>query len=206
MNKKNWQTILSYFFVGLIFLLLGIFIQGYLVTKSIISYKHEFDIPATLISLLSMAITVSAAFWVAKVLEKEKEEKRTEKNLIIAKVQELSSKVDFFGEKIISGTIPFIEVTSWLKRMSMNSKMIKDVVALSDMDSCQFIEAQINQDIQLLKNSLTTTPVTGSSVSPLINVANDTITITAHGMIQLEGQIESLSNNILKYQIEINKA
>jgi len=205
MNKRNWPTKASQIVILILILgvgvTLGILIKGW----SYFVVKREIDLPASILTLVSMTVTIFAAFWVAKVLESEKEEKRTEKNLIIGKVQDLSQKIDQLGEKVNTGSILFIEVTALLKRIGMSVKMIKEVVAIAQLHNCQIIEGEISRSFQTLKGYLTTTPI-GSQTQHIITVANDVITINSAGMVQIESQLEILSNNILKYQLEINRA
>lgn len=192
-----------------IFFSLAIFFIGFISDKfirywSFFTIKKELDLPATILGFITIAVTISAAFWVAKILENEKDESRIEKNLIIDKIQNLFVLTDQFYDKVATRRLPLLEVTAILKRVLTNLALVKDILSNTRISQPSDLQKEIEASIKSIRDLLTNTPTEPSQSDP-VTVVDGQVNISENGMLALDVEFNHLTNCILKYQLAINK-
>jgi hypothetical protein len=192
-----------------VILVASIFSLGFFSDKCIrywhyFTIKREIDLPATMLGFSTTAVTIGAAYWVAKILEKEKDEGRTEKNLIIDKVHDLLLSIEQLNDKVSSRSIPLIDATAHVKRITTNISLIKDILSNTHIKAPGKLQLEIEACIRSLNKLLTDTPATPGPNDP-VKVVSGQIIVSDMGMAALDKEFDILSNNVLKYQLSINK-
>lgn len=193
-----------------IVLCLAIFGSGVIVGKllNITYFTLEQDI--NLIDVVSICVTVFAAWYISGILETEKQDNRTEKDLIIRRTEDIYQLIDDSHQKVITGNIPFNEATSHLKRINVSIKGIYKILTKTGLTTEEDLKTQLQGNTRKLRDLLTNTPVIDSqqiqNSNLPVSVVNGIIHLNQNRISEIEGEYDKLKDNILLLQISINKA
>lgn len=193
-----------------IVLCLAIFGSGFIVGKllNITYFTIEQDI--NLIDIVSICVTVFAAWYISGILETEKQDNRTEKDLIIRRTEDIYQLIDDSHQKVITGNIPFNEATSHLKRINVSIKGIYKILTKTGLTTEEDLKSQLQGNTRKLRDLLTNTPVIDSqqiqNSNLPVSVVNGIIHLNQNRIAEIEGEYDKLKDNILVLQISINKA
>jgi hypothetical protein len=188
----------------------AIFASGVVVGKLINITYFSIDEKVNVFDILSICATLFAAWYISGILEKEKQDNRTEKDLILRRTEDIYQLIDDSHQKVVSGSIPFQDATSHLKRINTSIKSIYKVLASTALTTDGNLKNQIFNNTRKLRDLLTNTPIISpqeiqSSNLP-VSVVNGIIHLSQNRIAEIEGEYDKLKDNILFLQIAINKA
>lgn len=196
--------------VFLVIILLAIFTLGIIVGKLINLSYFTIEKEINLIDLLSICVTLFVAWYISWVLETKKQDNRIEKDLIIQRTESIYQLIDDSSQKVVSGSIPFNEATSHIKRINVSITSINKLLKITELSCDGNYCVQLLASTKKLNQLLTSTPV----IDPLevqnsnlpITVANGIIHLTRERIHEIEKEYDNLKNKMLHFQISINKA
>lgn len=190
--------------LGLIFttLVIGISI-GKLFDIPYAKLKTEIDA----MQLISIGVTVWIAFIIATIIDKEKDENKREKELILKRTEDLYLILDDFNQRIITGELKYKKTTSTLKRINTTLKLIFKVInetkisINTELKDIQKITRKLN--VLLTETPINEEDINGSDLP--IKIKDSIIKLNNGRVIEIESKFDSLKNMILVFQLEINK-
>lgn len=205
MQKRKISKIL--FRIGLC---LAIFTAGIVVGKFCNFHYFTLDKNINLIDILSICVTLFAAWYITGILETEKQDNRIEKDLIIRRTEDIYQLINDSHQKIITGKIPFQDATSHLKRINVSLKGIYNILSKAELSTDSTLKSKIISNTRKLNSLLTNTPILDpdeiqNSNLPL-SVIDGIIHMNKDRIAEIEIEYDNLRDNILHFQICINKA
>jgi len=162
-----------------------------------------------LTSLLSIVVTIGLAIFITVYFDKRKSDNRIEKDLILRRVCNIYEITSELQKESVSGTIPYTEAASSIKRINTALKSIYKTV-----EKCQFsikddIKERLKDAIGDLRDKLTDTPKMNeeqiqNSELP-IEVKDGIIHYNRHRIAQIESKFDVIKDSLLELEIRINK-
>ena len=181
------------------------FVGGKLINISYFKIEEKVD----LFNIISIVATLFAAWYVVKVLDKEKEESRTEKDLILRRTEDIYQLISENHQKVSTGQIPYQEASSHLKRINTSISSIYRILEKLSLNVDVDLKANIIGNSRQLRELLTNTPliseqqIQGSNLP--IEVINGIIHLNNNRITEIETEYDKLKDNILLMQLSINK-
>jgi hypothetical protein len=161
----------------------------------------------SIIDALTLFITIGLAIYVAKILEKEVQDVRIEKELYMAKITELEGILNNFETLIEEKEVIYSKINNRIHscRIKKNSifDSIKDSlkqIEISDIDS---FEREITDKINSLKRLLTETPAVPSK-TPELSVKRGIANYSTNRAIEICTEINAINENLFKMKVKIN--
>lgn len=191
-------------------LIAAIFITGFVAGKFVNIKYFSIDEKVNLIDILTICVTLFAAWYISGILETEKQDNRTEKDLIIRRTEDIYQLIDDSHQKVITGTIAFNEATSHLKRINVSIKSIYKVLAKTGLNTDDTLRIHLYSNTRKLRDLLTNTPVIdatqiqGSNLP--VEVIDGIIHLNQNRIAEIETEYDKLKDTVLHLQIDINKA
>lgn len=182
---------------------------GILIGKLISVPYFEVSKSIDLIDIFSVLVTIIIAILLTVFFDKRKNDSRIEKDLILRRVDNVYEIICELQKESISGTIPYTEAASSIKRISTSMRSIYNTI-----EKCQFtIKKDIKESIKIaiidLRNILTDTPIINENEienSDLdIKVKDGNIIFKKQKLIQIESKFDVLKDFLLELEIRINK-
>lgn len=191
-------------------LLFATFSIGIVVGK-LVDFKYfKVDNNINIIDVISVAVTIFAAYIVTKVLDKEKQDNRNEKDLIIKRTEDIYQLIDDSNNKVIIGAIKYQEAASHFKRINVSLNCIYRIMTNTKIETNDQLKKDIFGNTKKLRDLLTDTPKiseTDIQNSNLPNEVKDSIVhLTQNRIVEIETEYDKLRDNILLLQLTINKA
>ena len=198
------MKLLSKISLYLIFVIFGIII-GKIISFPFFKISKEID----LINLLSIIVTIGLAILITTYFDKRKSDYRTEKDLIIKRVDDIYSICSVLQIEAISGKIPYTEAASSIKRINVSIKSVYSLINKSNINVDNETKQKFKKSLSELKDILTDTPMISeeeiaSSDIP-ISVKNGVIHFNRERVSQIEFKFDKLKDLLLEWQILINK-
>jgi len=160
----------------------------------------------SIIDALTLFITIGLAIYVAKILEKEVQDVRTEKELYIAKISELENLLCSFESIIEEKDAIYKKITNrihscYIKKNSIfnNIKKYKQI-KINEINS---FEKEISEKMKSLKRLLTDTPAIQSK-NPELSVKKGIANFSDSRIIEICTEINALNENLFKMKVRIN--
>ena len=161
----------------------------------------------SIIDALTLFATIGLAIYIVKVLEKEVQDVRIEKELYIAKITELESVLNSFENLLEEKEIFYSKINNRIHscRIKKNSifgnirNNLKRITA-SEIDT---FRQDITNKINSLKKLLTETPVVPTS-TPELSVNNGIATFSTNRTIEICTEINAINEILFKLKVRIN--
>lgn len=161
----------------------------------------------SIIEALSLFITIGLAIYISKILEKEVQENRTEKDLFIAKLCEIESNLSNIEDYIDCKDTSFCKVNSKVHLCRILKKSIfesiKEVFTERKSKIFSELEDKVSISINNLKRLLTETPIDKKSASS-VSLKNGIVNYSDDRVLDIKVEINSLKDNLFKIKIKIN--
>lgn len=205
MQHKNSVSKIAFRSALIIAILAVGIVLGKFINVSYFKIEEKID----LISIVSLAVTLFAAWYISKILDKEKEDSRTEKDLILKRTEDIYQLIDGSHQKVVSGKIPFQEASSHLKRINTSISSIYRILEKIPLQTDQVLKENLLINNRKLRDLLTNTPIIndqqiqGSNLP--IEVKNGIIYLNRNRIAEIEFEYDKLKDNILLMQLSINK-
>jgi uncharacterized transporter YbjL len=90
-----------------------------IVTGKLFNFSYfKIDEKLNLVNILSIAATIFSAWYLANILDREKQRSKSEKELILGRISDLNKLLDNSLEKVEQGEIEYVEAASVFKRLN----------------------------------------------------------------------------------------
>jgi uncharacterized protein YneF (UPF0154 family) len=171
--------------------------------------QFEISKSIDLINLLSIIVTIGLAIIITVYFDKTKNDNRIEKDLILRRVDNIYEITNELQKECVSGTIPYTEAASSIKRMNTSLKSIYKTI-----DKCQFsikddIKESLKDAIGDLRDKLTDTPkINEEQIQKAelpIEVKDGVIHYNRQRIAQIESKFDGIKDCLFELEIRINK-
>src|SRR5258706_6320244 len=95
---------------------------GFVVGKIFSVSYFSIDTKINIIDVLSILTTLFAAYVLSTVIDKEKEDHRTEKDLILKRIEDIYQLIEDTNLKLTASTVPYQVAASKIKRIYISLK------------------------------------------------------------------------------------
>ncbi|HEX8268874.1 MAG TPA: hypothetical protein VF581_03190 [Flavobacterium sp.] len=190
---------------------LFIFIVGFVWAKCYDFDNFEIDNKINVVDIFSIILTFLLAFFVYSYLDKYKEVRVKEKELILNRVQEIYLFIDASYRESLNGTIEYTRPAYIVKRINIQLDNVGQMLAVAQIN----LHSSFNIEIKLLSrqlkslmtDSLTLTQLNNlqSQVNPIV-ISNNIATYSDLRRNQIELKYDQLKNKVSEYQLRINRA
>lgn len=161
----------------------------------------------SIIEALTLFVTVGLAVYIVKVLEKEVQDVRIEKELYIAKITELESVLNSFETLLEEGEVIYSKITNRVHscRIKKNSifENIKSNLKKIKANEIDSFDRVISEKMKSLKRLLTETPAVQSK-NPELSVKKGIAVFSQNRMIEICTEINAINENLFKMKVRIN--
>jgi hypothetical protein len=161
----------------------------------------------SIIEALTLFVTIGLAIYVAKIVEKEVQNDRIEKELYIAKITELERLLNDFESLLEEKEIIYNKINSRIHscRIKKNSIFgnIKDNLKQLKISDIDLFEKEITNKINSLKRLLTETSAVPST-TPELSVKKGIASFSTNRMIEICTEINAINENLFKMKVRIN--
>ena len=197
MRKKIINTIILFI----------IFSTGITLGKLLNWGYFELSKEISIIDALTLFITIGLAIYVARILEKEIQDDRIEKELYIAKITELEEVLNSFETLIEEKDIIYSRINSRIhscriKKNSIFGSMKNNFKKIKTTDIDSF-EKEISDKINSLKRLLTETSAVPSK-TPDLSVKKGIAVFSTGRIIEICTEINAINENLFKMKVKIN--
>jgi hypothetical protein len=166
----------------------------------------ELSKEVSIIDALTLFATIGVAIYVVKILEKEVQDVRIEKELYIAKIVEVESIVKDFEILVEEKGSSYNKINNRINSCRMKKGRIFNTIKenLKQIKNKDFdgFEKEITNGINSLKRLLTETPAVKES-NPAISVKKDIVSYSPNRIIEINTEINSISDNLFKVKVRI---
>ncbi|MDY9918552.1 hypothetical protein SAMN05216331_1344 [Porphyromonadaceae bacterium KH3R12] len=161
----------------------------------------------SVVDSLSLFITIGLAIYITKILEKEVQDIRIEKELYIAKITELEESLKSFDVLIEEHEIIYNKITNRIHscRIKKNSIFgnIKDSLKQIKTSDIDLLEKEITDKINSLKRLLTETSAVPDKI-PELSVKKGIATFSVSRIIEISTEINAINESLFKMKVRIN--
>lgn len=181
---------------------------GYVITRSFEIPHFEISKSIDVSNVLALIVTAWLAILITTVFEKQNNDHRVEKDLIITRVGNIYDIADSLQLESNSGRIHITEASSSLKRINTALNSIYKIV-----DKCHFkitdnLKCSLKNSLSDIRITLTNTPsVTDEQLNSKdlpIEIKDSIIHFNKDRVSQLEVKFDTLKDLLLELQIHIN--
>ena len=195
------------------FLGLSIFGIGFVSAKVISGGQFEIDKNLNVIDLSSLLLTPVLAYIVYSVLDKNKEDRTKEKELILKRIDDFYTFIDSFYLRTISNSnLSYSLTLSDLKRLNDQIKNAQKLLTLANIaiedNYINNVLVTIRELKELKTDILTNAQVAALSVNsanPIV-VAAGIVIYSSSRLNEIEGKFDDLKNQVILFQLKINRA
>ncbi len=187
----------------------ALFVIGIVAGKLINWPFFEVDEKVNVLHLLSISSTILIAIFVSRIINKETQECRVEKDLLIQKLGGITKSLEMTHSDISTKNISYSSAAASIKRLSTGLTHIIKITKKIPISIEEGLYEEIISTTSELKVKLTDTPPISKTAINATNlpleVKDGILTIHKDRLILIDGIIDKLKNKIFAFQLEINK-
>lgn len=203
-NKRRNKQTLNLILIGTIIFSIG-FISGKLTNWGYFTISKEISIAEA----ISIFLTIGVAIYITNVLERDLQDNRNEKDLLLRRTDEISNKINECLNTISSDTISFFKITHGIQRINLSIRYVFEAIIKLEIES---VESDLRDsyvgDIKRLRDLCTNTPIAqeeNSEPKPDIEIKDNKVFLSESRRSQVEQELEKLKNKVFMLQVEINR-
>lgn len=200
----HMANLLSKIVISILLILLGLIIGKFINFPHFVISK-EID----LINILSIIVTIGLAVAITTFFDKRKSDYRTEKDLIIKRVDDIYNICSVLQIEAVSGEIEYTDVAYSIKRINVSINSVYGLINKTNFNVEKEIKSTFKTSISELRDILTNTPLISEKEVELsdipISVKNGVIHFNRERISHIEMKFDKLKNLLLEWQIIINK-
>ena len=181
-----------------------IFIAGFLLGKLYKIPYFELEKKINPVDIFSIVVTISLAIIITKYIEKEKEDTRTEKDLLIKRLDNIFDWLEDNKAKIYLEAY-YQEVTYYIKKISTNINYLFSAIAETEIKANN-LKSDINNSIKNIRDLMTNTPLIYDLFNNPITVEKNIIKYSIFRKNEIEVEHDHLIESLLRLQLLINKS
>ncbi|WP_420576807.1 hypothetical protein [Ekhidna sp.] len=179
---------------------IGFYLHSLLNSWGEISLDHEVN----LVELASILTTVILGLYFVEVLEKQKENRRIEKDLIIQKIGYLSDEIEGLHTYVKGVQVELDTINSDLKQIYANIKYLKNLLEKSNKNGVSPISnvSDIVHSIRSVRKLMTYTSPAGDTD---LKIEEGKTKYSRQRLEAIRTETNELKFFLFKWQIEVNK-
>lgn len=188
--------------IGIIAFFVGFFINNWVTIKV--------DSSINILEAISLIVTALVAIYIARILEKDVQDKRIEKDMYLSKLEEIEDYLKLIEEIIEdkdAAGISYKRVVNiqskCRKRKNMIISHIIDSASHSQRIKIQELDKDIKTEMTTLKKLLTDTP-NKKSKNPDILIKNNIVSYNESRLTSISTSLDKLSMLILRTKLLVN--
>lgn len=197
-NNNNVIFVMSCLLCICIGITLGkLFNWGYFVLS------HEISI----IDALSIFITIGLAIYITNALEKQIQNRRVEKDLLLAKISETEQCIGIISDVIGTENINYSKLVYLLKNCNKSTNVIFktiDELKLKSVKKDSETETNLKKNIKDIRRLSTGTSIVASEVDAPIAVENGIIRFSPNRIIEIDSVLDDMKDNYFKLKFMVN--
>lgn len=202
-NKLNKISINS--LICLSFIAFGFAIGKFV---NIIKY-FKVDTEINLVEFSSLFATIALGLYISTVLDKNKQDTRIEKDILIKRVEEISKALEDTVQKTLLGQTTVQEAASQIKTTNTSIDAIYKLINVQDASTSADLKTDLKSNIKRIRVLLTSTPVTlkdqvQKSNMP-IEVKDNIILLALERRVEIQSATEGFKQNMIRLQFFINR-
>jgi len=182
---------------------------GYVMTRFINVPHFEVSKSIDISNVLTLIVTAWLAILISTVFEKQNNDNRVEKDLIITRVGNIYDIAASLQIESNSGRIHITEASSSLKRINTALNSIYRIVSKCHFNITDDLKERLKQSLSDIRITLTNTPsITDEQLNATdlpIEIKDSIIHFNKERVSQLEVKFDTLKDLLLELQIHINK-
>ena len=182
---------------------------GYAIARFFDIPYFEVEKSIDISNIITLIVTVWLAILITTVFEKQNNDHRVEKDLIINRVGNVFNIVSSLQLELNTGKIYLTEASSSIKRINTSLKSTYTIVDKCHFDITDDIKEKIKNNLSDLRDALTNTPVISGDQLPSkdlpIKIIDSMVHYSKDRVSQIEVKFDILKDLLLELQIEINK-
>jgi hypothetical protein len=184
------------------------FFLGAINNTPYLQFETKINLTDIFTTVVTAGLTLSVAWFITRAIEKDKEDYKNEKELFLRRTEDVNKIVEESYNKISSGTVLLVDVTSALKRIDVALEAIHNMTARANLTIDSQIKSELTSNNRQLNNLLTDTGITppGTTKIPDVAVNNGLITLSPNRVIEAQATFDELKTNILRFQLAIINA
>lgn len=156
----------------------------------------------SIIEAMTLFVTIGLALYVAKILEKEVQDTRVQKDLYISKFCEIDELLSNLEVLVEADAPPYGKITNKIhicgvKHTSTITMITSSSIAHKNLDKIEQCRIEIGKRIKILRKLLTETDTETTMINNVINYSNSRI-------LEIHTKSNDLKDSILKLKILTN--
>jgi hypothetical protein len=190
---------------------ISILILGILIGKVVKDWPlFTLNYSLSITHIISIGTTLFIAILISYYFDKEKQNNRNEKDLILKRMDDVYMHIETLSTKIEDGSISYQEAASKVKRINMAFTNVFNVIKISDASLDDVDKKDFLDKSKSLRNLLTETPKLDEDelkgVEIPIEVKDGIIKYTQARISEIETLFERIKSQLLELQLKINKS
>jgi len=161
----------------------------------------------SIIDALSLFLTIGLAIYITKILEKEVQESRIEKDLFISKICEIENSLKLIEDLIESKDASFSKLNNKIHLCRILKKSFFDSIkeTFNENKNKRFLEleSKVSININNLKRLLTETPIEKKDL-PAVSLKKGIVNYSDNRVLEINVEINSIKDIFFKVKVNIN--
>ena len=164
----------------------------------------------SIIDAISLFVTVGCAIYITKVLEKEVQDDRIEKDLYLIQVNKIEQFLNEIENSIDEENIPYSKiVSSYSNANKMKTKFFQRISnkTTSHLNNTALnnIKDEFDKKFRWLKRILTYTPSIDDDIDNEINISSGIISYSSERILTIKKELDYIYDKIFEIKIIINR-
>lgn len=160
----------------------------------------------SIIDALSLFVTAGLAIYITKILEKEVQESRIEKDLYIAKISEIEMYLRKIEESIQEKDFLFSKITNQIHSCRViKTSLFQCIIESFEKNKVEFenVERNLSSNLKSLSKLLTETPIIQQMDTEII-LKKGLVTYSQNRILEIITELNSLNDTLFKLKVNIN--
>lgn len=203
--KKFLKDKLAYILVGSLFLALG-----FIIAKAIQFPYFEVDKSINVVDLSALVLTIFLAIYIPFHLDRKNSANRTEKDLILKKVEDVIELNDRLNEDLNQESIALFTITSRLKAIHRSTSSVFDLITKCSIGIPSDRKASFTNYHKEIREVLTKTPIDDPNAPEpqreTTKVIDGNVYYPSSIKAQAEGIVGQIKDCLFQIQIDVNRS
>ena len=192
-----------------VFFFICVLLMGYVLSFVFQIEKKHIEYKINILDAISFIATLLLAYIIYDVIDRNKEVRVREKEIILKKTDEFYSFIDERQKIIADNSVSFNHVSRIQKRIDSQIVIIESLIKQCNLTTGKDFKGEFRKLANDLNKLLTLTPtnlqITQGVIVEIV-ISNNIVTYTLRRLSDIEDQFESLKSKIAEYQIKINNS
>jgi hypothetical protein len=161
----------------------------------------------SIIEALTLFVTIGLAIYIAKIIEKEVQDIRMEKELYVAKLSEIETILTSFEELVEERNVSYTKINNRIHscRIKINNLFanLKSNFKKLKSEDVSLVDEKVNERIKILNRLLTETPAVPIE-TPELSVKDGLANYSSQRIAEICSEITAINDLLFNLKIRIN--